>query len=1343
VCAGTDGTITLNGLTPSTSYSVSYNNGTTTVGPTTMTSNASGAIVINGLSSGTYANFTVDLNGCVTSVATPQVLVDPSAPTVNAGVDQMICSGTSVTLTATNPNGAVITWNNGVIDGTPFTPAVGTVTYTATATLAGCVATDQVTVTVNDLPTATIAGTTAVCQNDSQPSVTFTGSTTTSPYTFTYSINGGVSQTVNSSSGNTATVLVPTSTSGAYTYTLLSVSDGGTPACSNVQSGTSIITVNPLPTATINGSTIVCQNDAAPSITFNGSNATANYTFEYKINGGAIQTVTSSGTTATVTVPTSIPGTYTYDLVSVTDGSTTTCHNAQTGSATITVNPLPTASVSGTTSVCQNGTQPSVTFSGAGGSAPYTFTYNVNGGASQTVTTVTGNSVQVAVPTTLSGTYTYNLLAVSDASATVCSNVQTGVATITVNPLPTATIAGTTSICQNGAQPNVTFTGANGTAPYTFTYNVNGGANQTITTLAGNAITLAVPTSIAGTFTYNLISVTDASSTSCTNNQTGSATITVNPMPTATISGTSTVCQNDPTNQVVTFTGANGTAPYVFTYTLNGGANQTITSTGNTATITVPTTVSGTFSYELVSLQDASSTTCSNTQTGNATVVINPLPNASLAGTTTVCQNDSQPTLTFTGSNSSGGYNFTYTINGGGSQSVSTIGFSTTATITAPTNVAGTYTYALTNVADPITSCNQNLTSSQVITVNPQPTASIAGTVTRCQGDPSATITFTGANGTSNYQFTYTLNGGAPQTITSTGNSASIIVPTTTAGTFSYALLSVEDVATGCSQSQTGTAIVTVNPMPSATSSGTITVCQNSGDHDVTFTGQYSSSVYTFSYTVNGGPVQTISSPAAVPIGVDASVSVAQSSTIPGTYVYTLTDVLDPQTGCHQNLNEVETIEVKPLPIASISTAVAACHMDANSPQVVFTGSTGAAPYVFTYNVNGGSNLTATSDANGTYTIQVPTNTVGTFTYTISSIVEGSSNACQQVQNTSTTVTIHALPTVEAGSNQTVCEGVSVTLSGSGATTYAWNQGVTNNVAFTPASTTTYTVTGTDNNGCKNTDQVTITVIPTPIVSFDGDNLTGCDPIHPVLYNHSVGNLSSCKWYFGNGQVLEGCTSVSTTFDEPGCYDVTLEVSTPEGCTNALTQQNYICVYPQPIANFHPTETVLTSYQWTSQMVNESVDADSYIWDFGDDSSLSFDFSPTHDFPNDKAGIYTIQLIAYNSYGCVDTAYHQVKMGDDLLFYVPNAFTPDGDEHNNVFKPVFTHGYDAYDYTLLIFNRWGEKIFESHDVNFGWDGTYGVNGNLCQDGTYVWKIEVKTTANDERKQFIGHINLIR
>ncbi len=529
---------------------------------------------------------------------------------------------------------------------------------------------------------------------------------------------------VTTSAGNSVTVAAPTAVVGTFVYSLVSVQDASSTTCSQSQAGSATISVNPLPTATIAGTTAVCQNSVAPLITFTGADATAPYTFTYKINGGADQVVTTSaGNSVTVAAPTGVVGTFVYSLVSVQDASSTTCSQSQVGSATVVVNPLPTATISGTTSVCQNAAAPLITFTGASATAPYTFTYKINGGADQVVTTSAGNSVTVAAPTGVVGTFVYSLVSVQDASSTTCSQSQVGSATVIVNPLPTATIAGTTAVCQNSVAPLITFTGAEATAPYTFTYKINGGADQVITTSAGNSVTVAAPTAVVGTFVYSLVSVQDASSTTCSQSQVGSATVVVNPLPTATIAGSTQVCQNL-ASPLITFTGASASAPYTFTYNINGGPNQVVSTTvGSSVTVAAPTNILGTFTYNLISVQDGSSTTCSQPQSGSATIIVNLLPAPTVTGPASVCDGDIADYFTETGAT-------TYTwiippagqiLSGGGDHD---------ATVKVKWSGPATYNISINYVIG--TGCTAALPTLYPVTVNALPSPVITGPTPIC-----------------------------------------------------------------------------------------------------------------------------------------------------------------------------------------------------------------------------------------------------------------------------------------------------------------------------------------------------------------------------------------------------------------------------------------------------------------------------------------------------------------------------------------------------------------------------------------------------------------------------------
>ena len=318
----------------------------------------------------------------------------------------------------------------------------------------------------------------------------------------------------------------------------------------------------------------------------------------------------------------SAPGTYTVRFSSINAAGCL----SDTMSKQVKVNPLPVGNITGPAAICQNATTASITFTGTLGTAPFTFNYTINNGPLQSITTVSGNSINLSVPTSTTGNFTYYLVSVKDAAGVAgCFQNQPDTVLISVKSLPTAMISGNATVCLNAASPSITFTGASTIAPYTFTYNINNGPVQTITTTSGNSVTLPLTTSASGTFNYTLLSVKDASALTCSQLQTGNATVVVNPLPTATISGATEVCVNA-TPPLVSFTGAAGISPYTFTYTINGGANQTITSVGNTASVSVSTLAAGNFTYKLLSVKDASNTMCNQLQTGAATVIVHPLP---------------------------------------------------------------------------------------------------------------------------------------------------------------------------------------------------------------------------------------------------------------------------------------------------------------------------------------------------------------------------------------------------------------------------------------------------------------------------------------------------------------------------------------------------------------------------------------------------------------------------------------------------------------------------------------------------------------------------------------------
>jgi large repetitive protein len=459
-------------------------------------------------------------------------------PTATISGATTICSGQTATINFTGTPNAVINFSGGsvTLDGTGtatyITPVLTATTNYAlidvTNPITNCssVFTDSVTVTVLQLPTASISGSATVCVNDATPLITFTGANSTSPYTFTYIDPNGITQMIPTTSGSSVTVPVSTANDGTFNYQLVSVASSTIPSCSQNQTGSVTVIVNPLPTATISGTTSICHGETA-TITFTG---TPDAIVVYNTVGPPSSIPLDSTGTATIITP-SLSSNVTYNLISVTN-PTTNCTQLVGGSAVITVVPLPTATISGTTTLCQGSASPNITLTGANGTAPYTFTYTDPAGATQTIQTTSGNSVTLPVSTATPGAYTYTLVSVESSTTPVCSQPQTGTATVTINPMPTATIAGTQAVCLNSTpDPQIVFTGANGVQPYTFTYSINTVVQPPIQTLAGDTALINVPTSSTGVFDYTLISVSSASTPACSQPQSGTSTITVNTAP--------------------------------------------------------------------------------------------------------------------------------------------------------------------------------------------------------------------------------------------------------------------------------------------------------------------------------------------------------------------------------------------------------------------------------------------------------------------------------------------------------------------------------------------------------------------------------------------------------------------------------------------------------------------------------------------------------------------------------------------------------------------------------------------------------------------------------------------
>jgi gliding motility-associated-like protein len=275
--------------------------------------------------------------------------------------------------------------------------------------------------------------------------------------------------------------------------------------------------------------------------------------------------------------------------------------------------------------------------------------------------------------------------------------------------------------------------------------------------------------------------------------------------------------------------------------------------------------------------------------------------------------------------------------------------------------------------------------------------------------------------------------------------------------------------------------------------------------------------------------------------------------------------------------------------------------------------------------------------------------------------------------------------------------------------------------------------------GCENTIFVPVEILLAPPVDFISSSTKECVPAFFQFTNTAQNQGSVLQWDFGDGTISNEQGVADHFYQEAGCYDVTLTAVAPNGCPNSITYEDMVCAYNIPIAGFIVNDPIQYGDVNEFLFENLTVFGHTYHWDLGDGTTTNA-VHPGHIYPIQR-NIYNVMLIAYNEAGCSDTAMYSIQVQERLIFYVPNTFTPNGNTRNELFQPIFTSGYDIYSYELMIFNRWGEILFESYNDKVGWDGTYG--GVLLPQDTYVWRIRFKLLDDDDYQEYYGHVNLLR
>ena len=277
-----------------------------------------------------------------------------------------------------------------------------------------------------------------------------------------------------------------------------------------------------------------------------------------------------------------------------------------------------------------------------------------------------------------------------------------------------------------------------------------------------------------------------------------------------------------------------------------------------------------------------------------------------------------------------------------------------------------------------------------------------------------------------------------------------------------------------------------------------------------------------------------------------------------------------------------------------------------------------------------------------------------------------------------------------------------------------------------------YNYTITDANGCSSVGvevvQPGVEIVPVIIARIDDGCTDDCDGEIVIGSNTGV------------SYTLNGVSSPTGIFTGLCAGSYNIVVTDANGCT--ADQDVMIGTIAPTYADFLSFPTTLTVYNNTVNFNNSSTNADQYEWNIVGENGYSHTYTTEdveHTFPADT-GTYQVCLTAINTGGCQDEMCVTIIVEDEIALYVPNSFTPDDDEFNQTFR-AYVNGIDLFDFDFLIFNRWGELIWESHDAAIGWDGTY--KGKLVQEGTYVWKIVVKDLQLDYRRTYTGHVSILK
>jgi len=401
--------------------------------------------------------------------------------------------------------------------------------------------------------------------------------------------------------------------------------------------------------------------------------------------------------------------------------------------------------------------------------------------------------------------------------------------------------------------------------------------------------------------------------------------------------------------------------------------------------------------------------------------------------------------------------------------------------------------------------------------------------------------------------------------------------------------------------------------------------------------------------------------------------------------------------------------------------------------------------YYWEFNVNGNKEIFTTRDVSYTFP--------GLGSYSATMIINKSENINAECSDTAN-ITIYLYPSIEADFTFEfdTCKAGPIlftdkSMSGAGPIQkWDWQFGEGSSTLQNPAFEYEFagikkvTLVAEDINKCRDTSIQEIKYLPLPtIIIIDPNTFIGCQPANISFENLSspVDSTFKYAWDFGDGKTSTDADPINV-YEDVGSYNVNLELTAPTGCKISKRWNNLIKIVESPTAGFSFTPEEPNLYSNRVQFTDESENAFAYRWTF-DELGSSLLQNPSFEFQD--TGTFNITQVVLKTNGCTDTATAEIKVLPFVNFYMPNAFTPNNDGLNDELIPVGIFK-GVNDYYFSVWNRWGDRIFETEDFNTGWNGQRNNSGEFAPPGMYSFIINY--TNNFGKPEVLkGHITLIR